>query len=252
MSTARRILTGLLLTVVLLAVPATLFLSGKWVPNEPAELRRDRATATTAARPARGIDVSRHQGEIDWARVAASGQVDFVYVKATEGRDWTDPAFARNWREAGKAGIRRGAYHFFTFRSSGAEQARHFIATVPKEPGALPPAVDLEFYGNSPRRPPVGEFRRELETFLARLRDHYGTEPVVYTMHEFHRVYLKDHPTPRLWMREVAGRPSGFARDRWLFWQYSAFGSVPGINGPVDQNLFRGTRAELDTLATGG
>ena len=60
-----------------------------------------------------GIDVSHHQGKIDWPAVAVDG-VGFAFIKATEGGDFVDPRFAENWKASAKAGIPRGAYHFFT------------------------------------------------------------------------------------------------------------------------------------------
>ena len=77
--------------------------------------------------PVRGIDVSHHQGPIDWQRVAAD-DVAFAVIKATEGGDHVDDAFATNLREARAAGLAVGAYHFFTFCRPGGDQA--LAATV--------------------------------------------------------------------------------------------------------------------------
>src|SRR5690349_2704594 len=64
--------------------------------------------------PVRGIDVSHHQNEIDWRKVAHD-DVSFAFIKATEGGDHRDTRFATNWKEAQAAGLKVGAYHFFTF-----------------------------------------------------------------------------------------------------------------------------------------
>src|SRR5947209_6787629 len=88
----------------------------------------------------RGIDVSHHQGHIAWAKLPRQG-VDFAYIKATEGADHVDRRFSINWRAADAAGMRRGAYHFFTLCRSGRDQAAHFVRYVPPETAALPPAV---------------------------------------------------------------------------------------------------------------
>ena len=82
--------------------------------------------------PVRGIDVSHHQGDIDWHIVKAAG-VDFAFIKASEGGDYRDREFARNWEEAGRAGIARGAYHFFTFCTAGLDQAHNFSATTGRQ-----------------------------------------------------------------------------------------------------------------------
>src|SRR5262245_20104351 len=93
-----------------------------------------------------GVDVSNHQGYIDWPTLART-DVAFAYIKATEGGDFRDRRFQANWEGAKRAGLPRGAYHFFTQCRSGADQARNFIAAVPREEGALPPVVDLEHMG---------------------------------------------------------------------------------------------------------
>ncbi|MDI6837073.1 MAG: GH25 family lysozyme, partial [Rhizobiaceae bacterium] len=85
--------------------------------------------------PIQGIDVSHHQGDIDWHKLAAQPKVRFAIIKSTEGGDFRDGKFDENWRRAGEAGIVRGAYHFFTFCRAGKEQALNVLATVPREPG---------------------------------------------------------------------------------------------------------------------
>jgi len=82
--------------------------------------------------PVRGIDVSHHQGKIDWQAVKKQ-DIQFAYIKSTEGVDYQDPMFKTNWLEAHKAGIIRGAYHFFNFCSSPVKQAENFIRVVQKK-----------------------------------------------------------------------------------------------------------------------
>src|SRR6185295_7868151 len=85
--------------------------------------------------PRQGIDVSHYQGRIDWAALPAQG-VDFAYIKASEGGDLRDDAFQANWAGARRAGIARGAYHYFTLCRPGAAQAANFIAAAPADPDA--------------------------------------------------------------------------------------------------------------------
>lgn len=82
--------------------------------------------------PVRGVDVSHHQGKIDWSKVAGDN-VAFAYMKATEGGDWKDRKFLENWKAAREAGIATGAYHFFTLCRPGKDQAENFLATLPKD-----------------------------------------------------------------------------------------------------------------------
>jgi lysozyme len=88
--------------------------------------------------PIQGIDISHHQGDVDWKAISTLPNVRFAIMKATEGGDFKDSKFAQNWHRAGNAGIVRGAYHFFSFCRPGKDQARNVRATVPREPGTLP------------------------------------------------------------------------------------------------------------------
>ena len=87
-----------------------------------------------------GVDVSRFQGEIDWTRAANSG-VEFAFIKATEGGDRVDPKFKDNWRATRRAGIPRGAYHFYYFCRPAKDQAEWFIKNVPAECGSPAPGA---------------------------------------------------------------------------------------------------------------
>ena len=133
--------------------------------------------------PVHGIGAARYQGVIDWQTAARSG-VSFAYLKATEGGDGLDPSFATNWQAAAGAGIPRGAFHFFYFCRPAADQARWFIAHVPRSPRALPPVLDMEWTPFSPTctlRPDAADVRAEAETFLNILERHYGQRPLIYT-----------------------------------------------------------------------
>jgi len=145
-----------------------------------------------------GIDVSNHQGEIDWPRVADAG-VAFAYIKATEGGDFRDKRFAVNWQGAKSAGIARGAYHFFTACRSGAEQAQNFIATVPHEQGALPPVIDAEHMGPCREGTQLKDLAAEIEIFMDAVERYYGRRPLVYTTAEFEDQVLKGRLEHEAW-----------------------------------------------------
>jgi len=188
--------------------------------------------------PAQGIDVSHHQGRIDWLAVKGEG-VDFAYIKATEGGDHRDRRFAENWRGTAAAGIRRGAYHFFTLCRPGADQAANFIAAVPAEPGALPPAVDLEQLGNCARRLPLEAFHAELATFIRTVEAHYRKPVLLYLTADFDRAYQVSARVRRpLWLRSIVFEPRFGARP-WHMWQASSFRRIDGIRGSVDWNVAR-------------
>lgn len=180
-----------------------------------------------------GIDVSHHQGAIDWRRVAGDG-IAFAYVKATEGGDHVDARFAENWRGAGEAGIRRGAYHFFTLCRPGADQARNFLATVPGD-AELAPAVDLELAGNCAERPSHHRVMTELVTFLDAV-ERERPRVLLYVGDDFAERYFRDVNAREQWCPSVLRRPGG----NWRVWQASAWARVDGVDGGVDLDVGRG------------
>lgn len=182
-----------------------------------------------------GIDVASHQGVIDWEQVAGD-DVEWAYIKATEGGDFTDARFARNWDHAGAVGLDHGAYHFFTLCRPGAEQAAHFLDVVP-EAGTLPHAVDLELAGNCAARPPADEVRHELDAFLDTVESATGRPVVLYIGDDWEGRYpTRGHGDRPLWHRRVLLRPDG---DDWWIWQYSGDSRVEGIHGDVDLNVMQ-------------
>jgi lysozyme len=184
-----------------------------------------------------GIDVSAHQGEIDWERVADDG-IAVAYVKATEGGDFVDERFAENWDGAAAAGLERGAYHFFTFCRGGRTQADHFLDVAPPREDALAPAVDLEIAGNCADAPDIGELYHELDLFLTKVEAEWGRPVVLYVGDDFDRAYDLRYDTENpLWLRRLWRRPSG----DWQIWQVSGWAHVDGIDGSVDLDVVRQT-----------
>ena len=181
-----------------------------------------------------GIDVSNHQGDIDWDQVASDGKVSFAYIKATEGNDFLDKRFKANWAGAGTVGVDRGAYHFFTLCSPGAEQARNFLSVLPTDPAALPPAVDLEF-SSCTARPDQATFQRELTAFVTTVEQAVHRPVVVYTVSSFEQVYpIEPTLTRDRWQRKLFRRPKV---DDWTLWQASDRARMDGIDGPVDLDV---------------
>lgn len=188
----------------------------------------------------RGLDVSHHQGVIDWTSVARDG-ISFAYIKATEGGDFRDPLFKLNWQGALDAGLDIGAYHFFTLCRSGAEQAENLIETVPISPSEARVIVDVEYVGNCARRPSAEKFQHELLDFINRVEVHFGRDVLIYTTQEFHRDYLSDDKFSGrdYWVRSVWGDIDEILFPSWEVWQYADNGVVDGIHGVVDLNVRR-------------
>jgi len=199
-----------------------------------------------------GIDVSKHQGTIDWKRVSQMKkngiQVSFVFIKATEGITRQDNKFETNWKQAAQNGLLRGAYHFYYPSRNAVKQADNFMTVVKLNPGDLPPVVDIE-YSNGKSKQRICE---DLKVCIDRLEKHYGVKPIIYTNINFFTTYLEgsfdNYP---LW---IAGY---FDHDRfynefntpWIIWQHSESGKVDGIRGSVDFNVFKGNLDRLKGMA---
>jgi len=197
--------------------------------------------------PMHGTDVSKYQREVDWAEARDSG-ISFAFIKATEGGDRVDDRFIRHWQGAKGAGVPRAAYHFYYFCRSAADQARWFIRNVPKERGALPPVLDMEWNPDSPtckKRPDAQTVQSEMRVWLEMIERHYGQKPVIYTSIDFYEDNrLSTFQAYPYWLRSVAGHPSSrYGRQPWTFWQYTGTGVVPGIEGNADINVFNGSAA---------
>ena len=217
---------------------------------------------TSAPEPARrsgrsrllpGIDVSHHNGDIDYGKVREAGN-RFVFIKATQDNAFIDPMFPTNMARARAAGLAAGGYHFFDYTLDGKTQADHFVDRLEAGnglDGALPPVVDVECWG------PIGTSTHvvaeaRLRDFVARLYERTGRLPILYTS-----VFM--------W-KQVMGNAEGFEGlplwaacwgcaappslapgwDEWAFWQ-TGVNRVPGV-GRLDGNYFSGSKKDLNAL----
>jgi lysozyme len=197
-----------------------------------------------------GIDVSYAQGKIDWPQVRGMEEnglrISFVFIKATEGEDFVDSYFQRNWREAAKNGFVCGAYHFFRPEKSGKLQAQLFLKTVRPEQGDLPPVVDVEqLDGMSPEH-----MRAELDAFFATMRHRLRVKPIIYTGLSFYHDYLKSYENEYpLWIAHYDKPEDRInAAADWRFWQHSSQATVNGIHHAVDFDTFRGDSTAFKNL----
>jgi lysozyme len=203
-----------------------------------------------AGGPLPGIDVSHWQGTIDWGAARADG-VEFAFIKATEGGDYTDPRFAANWAGARQAGVVRGAYHFFRPQTDAMAQAAHFLRTVTLAPGDLPPVLDVEVTDGRA----ADAIAAGVRTWLAEVERVTGRRPILYTRASFWTAQMgggfNAYP---LWVAHYGvsspSIPAGWSG--WTFWQHSDAGRVSGIGGDVDLDWFNGDRAALAAFAATG
>lgn len=192
-----------------------------------------------------GIDVSHHQELIDWDTVAAQ-HIDFAFMKATEGEELVDRHFKQNWEKAKSKGFKRGAYHFFHPTLSSFHQAINFINTVPLEYGDLPPVIDFEVTNNATETLVVNRLR----SWLDLIEKHYQVRPIIYTNQKLYKQYIAGNFDEYIiWMaRYSTSQPTLVQNKRWHFWQYGNRGTVRGIEGDVDLNVFNGSILELEKI----
>ena len=193
----------------------------------------ERANPSLEEYPVRGIDISAHNGEIDFSLLAGAG-VDFAYIKATEGTDFIDRNYLRNALGLERAGIPAGAYHFFRFDTDGEMQAWNFLHAIRGRRFMLPPAIDLEEWSN-PEGYSTRQIMTELKAMLAILRAE-GITPVIYTNKDGYNRFVKDNLDGYpLWICSFTDPPLP-SDVPWHIWQFSHRGTLPGISGYVDLN----------------
>lgn len=193
-----------------------------------------RANPSEEEYPVRGIDISAHNGDVDFPRLAREGKVQFAYVKATEGTDFADRNFIRNVTGLTREGIPVGAYHFFRFDTDGEMQAWNFIGAMRGRNLALRPAIDVEEWANA-SEPTTPQIMKQLRAMIAVLRAE-GHDPLIYTNKDGYRRFVKGKlDNHNLWICSFTDPPIGQDRPIHL-WQYTHRGSLPGLSGPVDLN----------------
>ena len=196
-----------------------------------------------------GIDVSKYQQTISWDAVkemkVKDVQLGFVFIKATEGIENTDPQFKRNWKKSKQAGMVRGAYHFFLATKDGREQADNFISSVNLEKGDLPPVVDIEqTYGVN-----QAVLKKELKEWLDIIEYYYGVKPIIYTNVDFYsRCLGKEFNAYPLWAAHYYQYDTPRIERNWDFWQHSEEGRVNGILSKVDFNVFNGDSIQFRNI----
>jgi lysozyme len=194
-----------------------------------------------------GIDVSKYQKKINWKEVkkmkVQNIGIDFVFIKATEGKYLKDKNFKQNWKAARENGIIRGAYHYYLPDGSPKTQANNFMESVKFEKGDLPPVIDIEDRG-------IGVYKafiKNLKIFISEIENYCKCLPIIYSYDSFYDRYLKG---------QFIGNPLWIARyssekpkeENFQFWQFTDHAQVNGIGPKVDMNVFAGDSAAFYQL----
>lgn len=183
-----------------------------------------------------GIDVSRYQSEIDWQEVRKDPNVTFVYLKATESTGLVDRTYYANLNGARAVGLPVGVYHFFSPKAPAHQQLLNFMRAVDPKTQDLIPIVDVEV---APRRKSqVGAFLKSLRSFVDGVERYFGCKPMIYTSQYFYNTYLagKFLDCPFMLAKYSGEVPEVVDEIRFLVWQFTASGSVRGIEGNVDRS----------------
>lgn len=189
--------------------------------------------------PVGGIDVSAHNGNINFHDVAKDG-VEFVWIKATEGASFRDKRFDINHRKSGEAGLKRGAYHFFRFDKDGVEQAINLLETVGNRNLELGVAIDVETSGN-PDNIDDSLIKERISAMVDYLNLR-GLAPTLYcNKTDYYRYMADSFPGNSLWICSFSSDPIAAP---WTFWQHNHKGTVKGVKGAVDLNVFGGSHKE--------
>lgn len=196
----------------------------------------------------RGVDLSRYEKSVDWAKVKDSG-LSFVFIQATHGLSFVDGMYQSHWKGSRGTGLQRSAYHFYDFCKSGGAQADFFIKTVPKEEGLLPMVIDLEQNDLCKTMPPRAQFRKSLAAFVKKATARYGLKPILYINDSIYNKYLEASDDYKLWIADPNHKSPQMPDGRaWAFWQYDWHGKPAGIEGEVDLDVFNGTPEMLADL----
>lgn len=208
---------------------------------------------------AQGIDVSHHNGLVEWDKVAAD-QIRFAFVKSSEGQNMKDSRAEENVRGAKASGLLVGLYHYLVAKSSSdAKQEAQNIATVYNRLGGkdyfeLPPVLDYEDNRHNLGPAAITTIAR---AFLLEVERLTGARPVIYTSQSFAEKLSGLSGEYDIWVaRYSLNKPEDIEKwSRWRFWQYSdgqkggylpgGTRKVSGVSGYVDLNEYDGNYEDL-------
>ncbi len=239
---SKNIILTVLIIVLILVLITLLLLNGYIIPTK---LEAEKYEV-------RGVDVSEYQGEVDWDKIKEQG-ISFAFIKATEGSNSKDSYFDKNYEKLKTMDMLLGCYHFFSFESTGEEQAKNYIEAVgniENDDSIMLPIIDVEFYSFYKKAKPSKTWVTEqLQVMLEELEDTYRVKPIIYTTMEFYDYYIDgEFQDYDIWIRDIITKPNIENRD-WKFWQYTGRGRLDGYNGEekfIDLNVFNGSKEDFE------
>lgn len=235
MKMSRRRKIWLLLAAIVVVAVVALPLYRYVLPDPVGELSRQRY-------PIRGIDVSAHNGDVDFEAVRRAGY-SFVLIKASEGSDFKDSRFVDNIRRARQAGLKVGAYHFFRFDGDGYTQGLNLLHSLRGRRLDLPVVIDIEEWAN-PTSASDDTVAARLDRLITHIESH-GHSVMLYTNKNGYKQFIRDHRRKYpLWLCSMSEIDDDV---QWTIWQYSHTGRIDGVRGSVDVNVFNGDSVQWET-----
>jgi lysozyme len=187
----------------------------------------------------KGIDISHHQGVIDWEKIDTT-KFKFVIIKATEGdsSEDSDTLFKSNWDKSLEKKLIVGAYHIFTLGSVGMKQFKNHISVVPKLNNSMPPLIDVLSLSEVKD---TAKAINELRILEEQLHQYYGKKPIIYCHEDYYNKYIANNfKNNKVWIQNYSEKIPSIFKTKKGIWQYSDSGKYDGINGNVDMDYFNG------------
>lgn len=220
-----------------------------------------------------GIDISRHQHEkgrrryaIQWnkLRITSLGKkhdsegrtypVSFVYIKSTEGTTVRNRYFQKDYLAARAKGIRTGAYHFFSLKSTALAQATYFVNHTLFRPGDFPPVLDVE--PTEAQIKSIGgddELMKRIRIFMDYVEKRTHMRPILYVNQMFINRHMGNAADIKQNYNVWIARYGQYKPDvKLVYWQLCPDGRVDGITGDVDINVFNGYQGQYDEFIRTG
>lgn len=220
----------LLLSVIFLAVCVFFYIKPKSFKNIKFYLEQPSGFASI------GLDVSHHQGKINWEEVFAEDSyvdIDFVYLKATEGKNHKDTQFDRNRRILKSKKVKHGAYHFFATKSYPWPQVENFFNHYTYKLGDLPPVLDVELEGYSD-----SDLIAKMKIWLDAVETKIGVRPIIYTSNHFYNTKFRGKfPRTKFWLASYSKEPKHLTDEAVIHWQWTESAKITGIRENVDLNV---------------
>ena len=225
-------------------------------------IRSSKFSNAPSSYPIRGVDLSWWNGAIPFEKLAGTHEIRFAYLKATEGANKKDPAFDDLLRGAHSVGILTGAYHFFNFCDSPQSQFENLSKTAAGELD-LPFAIAVEWL-DGPSDPKQRDCSRDPEVVKSNLRQlledvaaRYKKVPIIYAPSSAVGTLIdasfSNYP---IWLADyhkILGlrKPTMRGRNPWTIWQFTDHATLPGLDKPVELDVFFGNEEQFSSFVKG-